>query len=50
MSSLAFHHMVESYDDGATVEEFAKSGVLTVEIEHVAVAIMDKLEQQEVDC
>ena len=23
-SSLAYYHMVESYDDGATVEEFAK--------------------------
>ncbi|KAF7805215.1 Phosphoribosylaminoimidazole carboxylase, chloroplastic [Senna tora] len=50
-SSLSFHHMVGSFDDSATVEEFAKRcGVLTVEIEHVDVATLEKLEQQGVDC
>ncbi|KAL6547957.1 hypothetical protein OROHE_009662 [Orobanche hederae] len=50
-SSLCHDHMVGSYDDSATVEEFAKRcGVLTVEIEHVDVATLEKLEQQGVDC
>lgn len=92
-SQLAYDHMVGSFDDSATVEEFAKRfgsvdtdvvfafsfcfsriliflyccklneisyvmscflvvrcGVLTVEIEHVDVATMEKLEQQGVDC
>lgn len=50
-SSLAYDHMVGSFDDSATVEEFAKRcGVLTVEIEHVDVASLDKLERQGVDC
>ncbi|XP_065853854.1 phosphoribosylaminoimidazole carboxylase, chloroplastic isoform X2 [Euphorbia lathyris] len=50
-SSLAYDHMVGSFDDSATVQEFAKRcGVLTVEIEHVDVATLEKLEQQGVDC
>ncbi|KAM7255177.1 hypothetical protein ACFE04_013923 [Oxalis oulophora] len=50
-SSLAYEHMVGSFDDSATVEEFAKRcGVLTVEIEHVDVTTLEKLEQQGVDC
>ncbi|CAN0830744.1 Phosphoribosylaminoimidazole carboxylase, chloroplastic (Fragment) [Linum grandiflorum] len=50
-SSIAHDHMVGSFDDSATVEEFAKRcGVLTVEIEHVDVATMERLEQQGVDC
>ncbi|CAL0316611.1 unnamed protein product [Lupinus luteus] len=50
-SSLSYHHMVGSFDDSATVEEFAKRcGVLTVEIEHVNVATLEKLEKQGVDC
>ncbi|KAF2314562.1 hypothetical protein GH714_027591 [Hevea brasiliensis] len=50
-SSLAYHHMVGSFDDSATVQEFAKRcGVLTVEIEHVDAATLEKLEQQGVDC
>ncbi|CAK7341021.1 unnamed protein product [Dovyalis caffra] len=50
-SSIAYDHMVGSFDDSATVQEFAKRcGVLTVEIEHVDVATMEKLEQQGVDC
>uniref|UniRef100_A0A5B7BW77 phosphoribosylaminoimidazole carboxylase n=1 Tax=Davidia involucrata TaxID=16924 RepID=A0A5B7BW77_DAVIN len=50
-SALSHYHMVGSYDDSTTVEEFAKRcGVLTVEIEHVDVATMEKLEQQGVDC
>ncbi|XLT36030.1 hypothetical protein HN873_067322 [Arachis hypogaea] len=50
-SSLSYHHMVGSFDDSATVEEFAKRcGVLTVEIEHVDVATLEKLEKQGVDC
>ncbi|KAG5396152.1 hypothetical protein IGI04_017966 [Brassica rapa subsp. trilocularis] len=37
-SSLSYGHMVHSFDDSATVEEFAtRCGVLTVEIEHVDV-------------
>ncbi|KAL3520935.1 hypothetical protein ACH5RR_019084 [Cinchona calisaya] len=50
-SSLSHYHMVGSYDDSATVQEFAKRcGVLTVEIEHVDAATLEKLEQQGVDC
>ncbi|CAK9187649.1 unnamed protein product [Ilex paraguariensis] len=50
-SVLAHYHMVGSYDDSAAVEEFAKRcGVLTVEIEHVDAATLEKLEQQGVDC
>ncbi|KAA8534618.1 hypothetical protein F0562_032123 [Nyssa sinensis] len=50
-SALSHYHMVGSYDDSAMVEEFAKRcGVLTVEIEHVDVATMEKLEQLGVDC
>ncbi|KAG5232660.1 Phosphoribosylaminoimidazole carboxylase family protein [Salix suchowensis] len=50
-SSIAYDHMVGSFDDSETVHEFAKRcAVLTVEIEHVDVATMEKLEQQGVDC
>ncbi|KAK8980865.1 hypothetical protein V6N11_047996 [Hibiscus sabdariffa] len=50
-SALAYDHMVGSFDDSATVQAFAKRcGVLTVEIEHVDVATLEKLEQQGVDC
>ncbi|TQD92928.1 hypothetical protein C1H46_021408 [Malus baccata] len=50
-SEIAHHHMVGSFDDSATVQEFAKRcGVLTVEIEHVDVETLEKLEQQGVDC
>ncbi|XP_077225852.1 phosphoribosylaminoimidazole carboxylase, putative / AIR carboxylase isoform X2 [Tasmannia lanceolata] len=50
-SALSYHHMVGSFDDSETVQEFAKRcGVLTVEIEHVDVATLEKLEQQGVDC
>ncbi|KAJ4906934.1 hypothetical protein Rs2_10592 [Raphanus sativus] len=49
-SSLAYGHMVDSFDDSATVEAFAKRcGVLTVEIEHVDVETLEKLEKQGVD-
>ncbi|XP_058784552.1 uncharacterized protein LOC131659363 [Vicia villosa] len=45
-SSLCYQHMVESFDDCATVEEFAKRcGVLTFEIEHVNVTTLKKLEK-----
>ncbi|OMO71986.1 hypothetical protein CCACVL1_18004 [Corchorus capsularis] len=50
-SALAYDHMVGNFDDSATVQEFAKRcGVLTVEIEHVDAATLEKLEQQGVDC
>ncbi|KAL3523703.1 hypothetical protein ACH5RR_016537 [Cinchona calisaya] len=50
-STLSYYHMVGSYDDSATVQEFAKRcGVLTVEIEHVDADTLEKLEQQGVDC
>ncbi|KAL3620656.1 hypothetical protein CASFOL_035568 [Castilleja foliolosa] len=50
-SNLCHYHMVGSYDDSATVEEFSKRcGVLTVEIEHVDASTLEKLEQQGVDC
>lgn len=50
-STLSYYHMVGSFDDSITVEEFAKRcGVLTVEIEHVDVSTLEKLEQQGVDC
>ncbi|XP_010520845.2 PREDICTED: phosphoribosylaminoimidazole carboxylase, chloroplastic-like [Tarenaya hassleriana] len=50
-SALSYSHMVGSFDVSATVEEFAKRcGVLTVEIEHVDVETLEKLEQQGVDC
>ncbi|GMH13209.1 hypothetical protein Nepgr_015050 [Nepenthes gracilis] len=50
-SSVSYHHMVGSFYDSITVQEFAKRcEVLTVEIEHVDVATLEKLEQQGVDC
>ncbi|XP_063950718.1 phosphoribosylaminoimidazole carboxylase, chloroplastic isoform X3 [Daucus carota subsp. sativus] len=50
-NTLADYHMVGSYNDSATVEEFSKRcGVLTVEIEHVDADILEKLEQQGVNC
>ncbi|XP_061371352.1 phosphoribosylaminoimidazole carboxylase, chloroplastic-like [Gastrolobium bilobum] len=50
-SSLCYHHMVGSFDDSTTVEEFAKRcGLLTFEIEHVDVALLEKLEKQGVNC
>ncbi|XP_059428690.1 uncharacterized protein LOC132162467 [Corylus avellana] len=50
-SALSYHHMVGSFDDSATVQEFAKRcGVLTVEIEHVDVATLEILEKRGVDC
>ncbi|KAF8401832.1 hypothetical protein HHK36_012778 [Tetracentron sinense] len=50
-SALSYSHMVGSFDDSAAVQEFAKRcGVLTVEIEHVDVATLEKLEQEGVDC
>lgn len=50
-SSLSHYHMVGNFDDSATVQEFAKRcGVLTVEIEHVDAATLEKLEQEGVDC
>ncbi|KAG6750663.1 hypothetical protein POTOM_045171 [Populus tomentosa] len=50
-SSIAYDHVVGSFNDSATVQEFAKRcAVLTVDIEHVDVATMEKLEQQGVDC
>ncbi|GKV27316.1 hypothetical protein SLEP1_g36502 [Rubroshorea leprosula] len=50
-SALAYHHMVGSFDDSSTVEEFAKRcGVLTVEIEHVDAETLERLEKQGVDC
>ncbi|GAB2299114.1 hypothetical protein Dimus_033186 [Dionaea muscipula] len=50
-SSVAHSHVVGSFDDSATVVEFSKRcGVLTVEIEHVDAATLEKLEKQGVDC
>ncbi|KAL7585152.1 hypothetical protein Lser_V15G46270 [Lactuca serriola] len=50
-SSICHHHMVGSYDNSTTVEEFAKRcGILTVEIEHVDADTLEKLEKQGVDC
>ncbi|PSR92905.1 phosphoribosylaminoimidazole carboxylase [Actinidia chinensis var. chinensis] len=50
-SALSHYHMVGSYDDSATVEEFAKRcDVVTVEIEHVDVATLVKLERQGINC
>lgn len=50
-SAIAYDHMVGSFDDSATVEEFAKRcEILTVEIEHVDAATLEKLEQHGVDC
>ncbi|XP_057470698.1 phosphoribosylaminoimidazole carboxylase, chloroplastic-like isoform X1 [Actinidia eriantha] len=50
-SALSHYHMVGSYDDGHTVEEFAKRcGVLTVEIEHVDAETLERLERQGIDC
>ncbi|XP_058216018.1 phosphoribosylaminoimidazole carboxylase, chloroplastic-like isoform X2 [Rhododendron vialii] len=48
--ALSDCHVVGSYDDSVTVEEFAKRcSVLTVEIEHVNVATLEKLEQRGLD-
>ncbi|XP_020246815.1 phosphoribosylaminoimidazole carboxylase, chloroplastic isoform X2 [Asparagus officinalis] len=50
-SSLSHQHIVGNFNDGSAVLEFAKRcGVLTVEIEHVDVDALKKLEQQGVDC
>nr|GEX49783.1 phosphoribosylaminoimidazole carboxylase, chloroplastic isoform X1 [Tanacetum cinerariifolium] len=50
-SSISHYHMVGSFDDSATVEEFAKRcEILTVEIEHVDADTLEKLEKQGVDC
>ncbi|KAK3159823.1 hypothetical protein QOZ80_1BG0051490 [Eleusine coracana subsp. coracana] len=50
-SSVCNEHVVGSFNDGDTVREFAKRcGVLTVEIEHVDAATLEKLEKQGVDC
>ncbi|CAH1419680.1 unnamed protein product [Lactuca virosa] len=50
-STICHHHMVGSYDNSTTVEEFAKRcGILTVEIEHVDADTLEKLEKQGVDC
>lgn len=50
-SSVCDEHVIGSFNDGDTVREFAKRcGVLTVEIEHVDAATLEKLEKQGVDC
>ncbi|RZC45683.1 hypothetical protein C5167_038635 [Papaver somniferum] len=50
-SALAYNHVIGRFDDRVAVEAFAKRcGVLTIEIEHVDVATLEKLEQQGVDC
>ncbi|KAK6919790.1 ATP-grasp fold, ATP-dependent carboxylate-amine ligase-type [Dillenia turbinata] len=50
-SSLAYDHMVGSFNDSATVQEFARRcGVLTVEIEHVDVATLEMLEKEGIVC
>uniref|UniRef100_A0A0A9CGH1 phosphoribosylaminoimidazole carboxylase n=1 Tax=Arundo donax TaxID=35708 RepID=A0A0A9CGH1_ARUDO len=50
-TSVCSEHVVGSFNDGDTVREFAKRcGVLTVEIEHVDAATLEKLEKQGVDC
>lgn len=50
-SALSYEHVVGNFDDGTTVHNFAKRcGVLTVEIEHVDVDTLEKLEREGVDC
>nr|CAB3475868.1 unnamed protein product [Digitaria exilis] len=50
-SSVCHEHVVGSFSDGDAVREFSKMcGVLTVEIEHVDAATLEKLEKQGVDC
>jgi len=50
-SSVCHEHVLGSFSDGDAVREFAKRcGVLTVEIEHVDAATLEKLEEQGVDC
>ncbi|CAN6480126.1 unnamed protein product [Victoria cruziana] len=50
-SLMCHRHVLGSFDDGASVQKFAKEcGVLTIEIEHVDVATLEKLEQEGVDC
>ncbi|ERN10281.1 hypothetical protein AMTR_s00177p00010960 [Amborella trichopoda] len=50
-SSICFRHMIGSFDDSDAIQEFAKMcDVLTVEIEHVDAATLERLEQQGVDC
>ncbi|KAL4580610.1 hypothetical protein LXL04_016810 [Taraxacum kok-saghyz] len=50
-STICHHHMVGSFDNSTTVEEFAKRcDILTVEIEHVDADTLEKLEKQGVDC
>ncbi|RLM91502.1 phosphoribosylaminoimidazole carboxylase, chloroplastic [Panicum miliaceum] len=46
-SSVCHEHVVGSFSDGDAVREFSKRcGVLTVEIEHVDAATLEKLEEQ----
>ncbi|KAH7841880.1 hypothetical protein Vadar_001966 [Vaccinium darrowii] len=48
--ALSYCHVLGSYDDSVTVEEFAKRcSVLTIEIEHVNVVTLEKHEQQGLD-
>ncbi|XP_042493134.1 phosphoribosylaminoimidazole carboxylase, chloroplastic-like [Macadamia integrifolia] len=50
-SAPSYDHVVGSFNDSVTVQAFAKRcGVLTLEIEHVDVNTLEKLEQQGVDC
>ncbi|XP_062195557.1 phosphoribosylaminoimidazole carboxylase, chloroplastic-like isoform X2 [Phragmites australis] len=50
-SSVCHDHVIGSFNDGDTVREFAqRCSVLTVEIEHVDAATLEKLEKQGVDC
>ncbi|XP_078431893.1 phosphoribosylaminoimidazole carboxylase, putative / AIR carboxylase isoform X2 [Wolffia australiana] len=50
-SSLSYHHIVGSFDDGDAIRELAKRcGVVTVEIEHVDAVTLEKLEEQGIDC
>ncbi|KAK9086146.1 hypothetical protein Sjap_026557 [Stephania japonica] len=50
-SALSHHHVLGSFHDAAAVQQFAKRcGVLTVEIEHVDVATIEKLEQKGINC
>ncbi|KAJ0970398.1 hypothetical protein J5N97_023275 [Dioscorea zingiberensis] len=50
-SGISYCHVVGDFNDGEAVREFAKRcDVVTIEIEHVDAVMLEKLEQQGIDC
>ncbi|KAH7682042.1 Phosphoribosylaminoimidazole carboxylase protein [Dioscorea alata] len=50
-SGISYCHVVGDFNDGEAVRDFARRcDVVTVEIEHVDAVMLEKLEQQGIDC